>query len=116
MLSNSWKMDSIREEASSSCTVGELDACADAIEPLRQQLVDAKKTVVAYNDDIGDVVAGGPCRDALQDKEGLENYDDSIKDFDEALRQLRRNNPKPFQDLDTESDSDLDDPTPCRPA
>lgn len=110
------EVESIQDDLTTSCTPGEFEACADAAEPLRQQFVNARRILVTYNDDIADVVASGPCREALQDKEQLEEFDRVLSTFDEALRELRRNNPEPFQDLDTETDSKLDDPTPCRPA
>ena len=110
------EVESIQDDFSASCTPGELEACADAAEPFRQQFVDFRRIVVTYNDDIADVVSDGPCREALQDTEELEEFDRFLRTFDEALRELRRNNPEPLQDLDTQFDTKLDDPTPCRPA
>lgn len=98
----------------SACMGEDFECIADAAEPLRQGLVDSKRWMLTYNDDLAAVIDSGPCLEALQVRaEILERLDRGI----EAFRQLRLDNREPLRRWVAEGlFTDVHDLTPCQQA
>lgn len=93
----------------------EFDSYADALEPLREQLLEFRSIIASHDEAISTVMVSGPCRDVLQNEEALEEIDGLIERSEEALKERRQGKAEPLQNLDTWDDSGVDDPTPCQP-
>lgn len=102
--------------AASRCAVGDYRCRADLLRGARNELVNFRRTVLTYDEDIRAAIAPGSCRDVLAPQDDLAKTDRYIKTFDEAVDGFAHGDPGALAALNGSDTQDIKDPTPCRPA